>query len=295
MFKSKELIYIQLQKTGCTHIASLLSKLFEGKIIGSHNAATPKLIKSGRFFISSIRNPWDWYLSLWTFGCQGRGSLWRHLAKRANPLQVLKAQRRNPFKVIQACFDEMTRDVEKWRRVYDKASDVTSYRKWLKMIHSSGNSRYLGEGYSDTTITGQCGFMTYRYLYLCCRDPRQLKMPDVISCYEELVNFNKKNCYIDYFVRQEALEDSLFEAIELVRPLTERDRDVILSAKKTNTSERPFSIQDYYDQESIDLIGNRDRLIIDKFNYIAPHKYINSRTKLCRRRLTPRLTFNDRC
>jgi len=82
MFKGDELIYIQIQKTGCTHIASLLSMLFNGEIIEKHNTTTPEQIKSTKYILSSIRNPWDWYLSLWTYGVQGNGALMQRLTKK---------------------------------------------------------------------------------------------------------------------------------------------------------------------------------------------------------------------
>ena len=71
-----------MQKTGCTHIASLLSRLFDGEQIGKHNAASDNQINSDAYFLSSIRNPWDWYLSLWTFGVQGNGGLMHRLTNK---------------------------------------------------------------------------------------------------------------------------------------------------------------------------------------------------------------------
>ena len=48
------------------------------------------------------------------------------------------------------------------------------------------------------------------------------------------------------------------------------EKKLILDAKRSNASLRSLSILDYYDSESIDLIGHRDRLLIDKFNYSPP-------------------------
>jgi hypothetical protein len=75
MFITDKLIYIQMPKTGSTHIALLLSQIFDGKEAEKHIAASKDQINSGVYLLSSIRNPWDWYLSLWTFGVQGNGSL----------------------------------------------------------------------------------------------------------------------------------------------------------------------------------------------------------------------------
>ena len=269
MFKCDELIYIQLQKTGCTHIALLLSKLFNGEVIGKHNAVNPEQYKSTKYFISSIRNPWDWYLSLWTFGVQGNGSLMHRLTKK-NVNRPLNFMLKHPIKYYRRFLNRSIKNIEIWRGVYDKSDNVESFREWLRLIHNSKNSNYLGEGYGKTAITDFCGFMTYRYLFLCCRNLKILKNPREISNLDDLSRFDLENCYIDYFIRQEKLEDSFCEAIELIRPITQNEKRLIYGLKKTNTSKRTFSISDYYDQKSIELIQIRDKLLIDKFNYLPP-------------------------
>ena len=112
--------------------------------------------------------------------------------------------------------------------------------------------------------------MSYRYLYLCCSESRKLNNPKLISNYNDLVQFEKKACYIDFFIRQESLEDNFCRAVERIRPLTQEEKDEIWDAKKTNASKRPLVISDYYDKESIDLVRSRDRLLIEKFGYAPP-------------------------
>ena len=246
MFISNDLIYIQMQKTGCTHIASLLGKIFDGEQIGKHSAATFEQLNSGRYFISSIRNPWDWYLSLWTFGVQGRGGVMHRLTKSSKNTSI-------------------------WCSVYENNENIESFRKWLKMIHDPCNSIYLGEGYGETEITKLCGFMTYRHLYLCSRDIDKLRKNRLITNFDQLNQFDHENGYIDYFIRQEDLEGTFYKAIEGLRTLTEKEKKLISESERTNTSIRKFSIEDYYDNESIELIANRDKLIVEKFNYLPPN------------------------
>lgn len=267
MFVCDELTYIQVHKTGCTHIVSLLFKLFEGEKIGQHNAATPQQLASTPYVVSSIRNPWDWYVSLWAFGAQGKGDLFGYLTKRDRS-NALKSFVKSPRGHYRALIDQLTKDVKTWRSVYDRSDNADSFRKWLKLINCRENRRYLGEGYSDTAITHLCGFMTYRYLYLCCRNPEQLKNP--IRDFNALVEFDNTNCYVDYFIRQEALEETLCEAIEKVRPLTGKERELIFGAGKSNTSERLISTAECYDNETIALVESRERLVIEKFNYSPP-------------------------
>ena len=75
MFVNERLIYLQLQKTGCTHVAMLLDKLIGGEQVGKHNRLPARLESEGRLIVGSVRNPWDWYVSLWAFGCEQCGGL----------------------------------------------------------------------------------------------------------------------------------------------------------------------------------------------------------------------------
>ena len=262
-----------MQKTGCTHIASLLTNLFDGEQIGKHNAASSVQINSNSYFISSIRNPWDWYLSLWTYGVQGKGGLMERLTNK-NYRTVVTRALRNPIKdstILQDLRDEITKDVSLWRDVYGESDNVESFRNWLKQIHDPRNSRWLGEGFGRSTISEFCGFMSFRYLYLCCSNPPDSNFSRLISNYTDLVQFDKKFSYIDFFIRQECLEEDFCKAIGKIRTLNNEEKTQIFSGKKTNSSKRPLSVIDYYDRESIDLIYNRDRLIIEKFEYSPPN------------------------
>lgn len=270
MYITDKLIYIQMQKTGCTHIALLLSKVFDGEQVGKHNAASDDQIHSNTYFLSSIRNPWDWYLSLWTYGVQGGGALMNRLTNKKNSHRALKLALRNPLKNHSVLPHEVTKDVSLWRDVFDESGNVESFRKWLKLIHTPKNAHWLGEGYGKTAITGFCGFMSYRYLSLCCSGSRNLNNPSSILNYNDLVRFEKKACYIDFFIRQESLEDDFCKGVEQIRPLKQEEKDEIWNSKKMNTSKRPLAISKYYDKESIDLICIRDRLLIEKFDYAPP-------------------------
>ncbi len=72
MYVADRLIYLELQKTGSKQIRRLLSSCIGGKQTGKHNRMTE--LQPGRMIVDSIRNPWAWYVSLWAFGCLGRGT-----------------------------------------------------------------------------------------------------------------------------------------------------------------------------------------------------------------------------
>lgn len=241
MIQAEGLAYIHMQKTGGSHITKLLIKTLNGKRVGEmHLPASKEIIETSEYIVSSIRNPWDWYLSLWTFGVSGRGALRRRLNKG------------------------------NWHSLYDHAGSVQSFRNWLNFIHDPNSGRWLGEGYGRTMLPTFTGFMTYRHLYLCCRNFKRYANSGKFTCYEDLEKFDRSNCYIDYFVRQESLESDICKVIQKIKPLSEENRRIIYSQEKTKTSERVLSISDYYDEETIALVGRRDKLLIDKFGYSPP-------------------------
>ena len=150
MFVSDKLIYIQLHKTACTHIASLLSNCIGGKIIfgeyvGKHNWLQD--YNTDRLIIGSIRNPWDWYVSLWAFGCINKGFLNLKVTKKGIDNIILpisiKLKTMNGYKgpyyktndlyriIINEIFLKPT---SKWNKLYDSYSNKKNFQKWLNFI-----------------------------------------------------------------------------------------------------------------------------------------------------------------
>ena len=251
MFVSDELIFIQQRKMACTHITKILIEIFDGMVTKKHDHISRELINSNRQIFSSIRNPWDWYLSLWTYGVEVGGGLKDRLIK-ADP---------------------------KFQMFYQDANDVNSFRNWLKFIHDYENSHLLGEGYKSSNIAKFCGFMSFRYLRHCCLsdskmyvlNEEELNKLQSIKTSQQVSDFDKNECFIDYFIRQEELEFSLISGISKIRSLNQNEIDYITQIEKTNKSERPLLISEYYDEDSIEIIRRRDSLIVEKFGYNPPN------------------------
>jgi hypothetical protein len=251
MYETKDLIFLQMQKAGSTHIAKLLSEIFrgpapnEGK--GKHSRATEAQINSGRMIASSIRSPWDWYVSLWTFGCSGKGGL-RHRVTNTKENGSQSSR-------------------ESWKTVYSDKGNIAHFRQWLHMIFSSENTSLIREGH-DMDV--DCGFMTYRYIRLCWREQRNQQRASNETGTESLLQQDKERCYVDYFIKAESLEDELCRVINMIRPLTTEEQNLIYRAERTNASSRVHLVREYYDRETIKKVQLNDSLIINKFEYDTP-------------------------
>lgn len=269
MFKTDRLIYVQMPKTGCTHIALRLAEIFEGEQVGKHNRPSEEEIASEKILVSSIRSPWDWYLSLWIYGVRGQGRLQRKLLRRDPILAFCKDQQGFVSKWRSLLFECAKKTLPR-ERFYGDSEDVVSFRRWLSYILKAENQTLLGEGYGSAACDELYGFMTYRYLQLCCRNVDLLRNRGYVSSSVEIQSFDYDNCFIDYFIRQENLEDDLCHAIELVRSLSERERELIYSSGSTNSSNRLLGINDYYDDLSVNLVKEKEKLLVDKFGYLEP-------------------------
>ena len=57
--------------------------------------------------------------------------------------------------------------------------------------------------------------------------------------------------------------------------ISPNQREIVFSRKKTNTSVHAQNTAEYYDIETNQIIIERERFIIDKFNYQSPLDSIN--------------------
>lgn len=283
MFVTDKLIYLQMQKTACTHIASLLSKHIGGQQIGKHNYLED--FKTKKFICGSIRNPWDWYVSLWAFGCKTAGSGFLHwkltntgFLTYPNFLDFVKSDEYGPYNftnvqikdVLDYFFNEFKKPIFSWRDSYKDYKSSESFRKWLKLIYDPARSRDLYEGYSISSLSEFAGLMTYRFCGFFHRDFFNSNNFKNIRNIVELRKFDKNNNILDYIIRVESLEEDLIKMLEKVGyALDEKTKDLIRNSGKTNVSSH-LKTSHYYDEETINLIAEKEKLIIEKYNYKPP-------------------------
>ena len=265
MLVTDKLIFLQLHKTGSTHIAKLLKNILGGEQIGKHNRIPVRLNDGKRKIIASIRNPWDWYISLWAYGCDKRGALFERLVSpRALRGHNIRKNIKHGFLSI---LNEFSRTRKKYQSTYLSVTEAKLFRKWLFMIHDANNKYDIGEGYGGTEISRHAGLLTYRYMMLFCKNINSI--PDTsINSTKSIGEFIQKNILINFWIKNENLENDLIEAIKLSgHVLNEEQIMQIKFAKKTNTSNRNRRISYYYDVETMDLVKKRERVIIDMHDY----------------------------
>jgi hypothetical protein len=270
MFISDRLVYLELHKTGCSHIRRVFNDALDGKIVDKHNQATVDLFTEGRIFVGSIRNPWDWYVSLWGFGCDGKGALRGSLTRTSRGLRGL-GWRIAPLNALSKLLKLRSDNSQAWLATYRDANDPVAFRDWLYMLHDEGYMLDIGEGYSNSALRQAAGLMTFRYLKLFSTRAGEERQLNNLSTQSLIKAWDAEHTFIDAFIRIESLEADIFRVLEdHDMALTGETRSNILARPRTNTSSRKRVLVNYYDPDTIALVAEREQLIINKFAYEAP-------------------------
>jgi len=283
MFVTDKLIYLQMQKTACTHIASLLSKYVGGQQLEKHSFLRDYETK--KFICGSIRNPWNWYVSLWAFGCNGTGSVHGRVIVR----DFLKISEMLKFK-LQSTYgpyisnnlqlgdlwshfkNEINKPVNLWRESYKDNQSPECFRKWLKLIFDPARTEDFDEGYSESSVSEFVGLMTYRYCNFFLKDFFQTNFFKGIKNVEVLRKFDKNNNILDFVIKVESLENDFIQMLEKFGySIDEKTKNQIRSGGKTNVSKHRKTSH-YYDEKTIKLVAEKEKFIIEKYNYKPPIK-----------------------
>lgn len=275
MLISEKLVFVELQKTGSTHIKRLLKEIVGGKNDGKHNVPTPELLASGKPFLGSVREPWGWYLSLWSYGCQQQGELFLRLTnekKWEKTLERIKARKAEAAEGGEGKRMVLPENMGAERAKtywYADPENAEAFREWLRVVCSLQTRRVVEAGFAQSPISKLGGLMTFRYFHLFVRGAD--KIPESTTTQEALKAFESQNLLLQHIIRQDSLADDLAKALTACGvELTDAHRKLIYDTKPTNKSTRPRSFEHYYDAASVDLVARRERFIIDKFGYQRP-------------------------
>lgn len=194
-------VYLDLQKTGTHFIGDVLMRFSRTPQLAyrMHGPVGPDETRD-KFHFISCRDPLDQYLSLYSFGCEGKGLLAKQLHRAGRAA------------------------------LYDGTS--AGFHKWLKMVLNPANADLLGEGYQRSGIAALVGFQTFRLLMLSIAEPArwvpQCRTRNDISALYDNANL------ADYYVRVETLRDSLVGLLQ--GPLAPYISDVPTAVAYTRTA-----------------------------------------------------------
>lgn len=277
MFISDELAFIHLQKTAGVHIAQLLGKVVSGERIPDH-LSLPAEYRS-RFIIGSMRNPWDWYVSLWAYGCGRKGSVYANVTK---PLSVshrdgvlprdMGVSKLSIPRRIRQQLAERSKPIESWQGCYRDHEDVEGFRQWIKLMFDPRRRFDLREGYGFSPISSRFGLLTYRHFRLQSLLEDRIYRDNALSTLDGLNYASEQYRLVDFIIRNESLEQDLMSALKKAGVELSNNHVSIIEKAKLNPKNKSsrMSVGEYYDDQTREMVAAREEFLIKEFQYSFP-------------------------
>jgi hypothetical protein len=263
MFVSKKLVYLQMQKTGSTHVTRVLKEHVKGKTRERHEQLEDYEKFRDRLIVSSVRNPWDWYVSLWAFGCAGSGGFHKYLVH--TPWSEIRHAQRHGGTAAAAgsVLRSMARIGRRpdWKKLYSDASNEAHFRTWLTLVLGEEGRHIQKEGYAASPVKDVIGFMTYRFLALTTAYDAWNAVGRKARSLDEVSRFADQHTITKRILRMENLNGDILDMLASVG--VDLPMEALEAIGKTNaSSHRKYDT--YYDDETYRLVAERDRFIIDQ-------------------------------
>lgn len=255
-------IYFELQKTASSQIRKVFSKTksLNYSIYGIHNSyyeVPPSVLGDfkNKIKIGSVRNPWDWYVSLWAWGCKKQG-IYKNLAQTPRNIEGLRFFMTSPMTYLN--------QRKEWKKLYSDPHNKENFQLWLNKLLVE--KKYaVGDGYTNNPINETSGYLTYHYLKLHTLD-FNIKSRSLNSIME-IEDFDNEENFLDAVIKTEEFDNNIQTALVKLG-LLEKEVAVAMSLSqgKGNPSKHA-DYEYYYDEQTINLVNNKEKFIIDKYGY----------------------------
>jgi hypothetical protein len=273
------LVYLRLQKCASTTISALLLDCVGGdRVQPSHRRLD--FDPGSRVVFGSVRDPWSWYVSVWSFGCSGKGLSRRQTGSRPRRRAIgrtlvdeLRGDRRSPSAALREFRANRRRPNDLYERLYSDVSDVGAFREWLALVHDPERAGDFNPNYFAGSLPHVAGLFTFDYLWLFSRDSEPIRTPSAFTDQSSLGAFDGEQNLCTAIVRTDRLGPELVEVLrtagyDVAGGLA--DRVLAASSQRSNSSAHR-STRDYYDPASIDLVARRDAFLIAKHHFAPPN------------------------
>jgi hypothetical protein len=281
MLVGERVIYLQLQKTGSTRITDLIQATVGAEERSKHDRihredlADPEI--AARRILGSIRNPWSYYVSLWSYGSRRAGGIYERTT--ASPRMDQPKARRDTLHKKTIPLDQRDRKgrrrVKRWRTAYGDPDDREAFRRWIRFLNDPAYLVDVGEGYGKSSISAHSGLLTYRYMVLFTLgvvpgEPHLGGHNPTLDTLDRLRAYADEHLLCHDMIRMEHLSDELEAALTAAgHELTEAQRATIHGKaegrSENRTKHHPAAW--YYDDETAALVAERDRFVIERHGY----------------------------
>ncbi len=258
-------VFLELGRTGSTYARYILKQIPNSIAVGKkHNIYTDlnyeyKALFEQKSKIGNVRNPFEYYVSLFAFCCSERGGLHARITKRPDIISYYK-----PTDVLKTIWLHF-KYKKVWKSIMSDENSTENFQRFLKMLFET-HPEAIGDFYGISGANQKMGFLTFNYLRTYTRNfEKDVKN---IESLDQLKAYDKEHNFIDVMFRNETLKQQLLKNYEFYADSKEVIENAIANKpprSKTATQKKPFHL--FYDDESRKMIYEKDKFIFEKYNY----------------------------
>lgn len=278
MYLTDQFVFVEIPKTGTTSVNSWLDQLSLGERIGKHNVPNKQILDSNRIYVASLRDPWSWYLSMWSFGCQqyGQTGVYQALTNR-NPLKVHHGYTVDKWLGINSFLKRSSKALSKEfarnKKLYSDVNDPALFKRWLRYVLNPDNAFLLSSVYHHSGIHQFVGLYSYIVVNLCCVPLRRL-LKDRPESIEHLSKWVDEHIYVQRFLKLSQLKQDFIKLIQETNNQLENIDKVLENVKETqNATGNSGRLEQFYDKDTWKLVSDREKWLIDKFGLQVESAY----------------------
>lgn len=273
MLITDKIIYLELEKTATSYVQAVLTEMYPDThvTIGKHGLyqSMPQFFLQNaekKWKVGNIRNPWDWYVSLWAQGCQSknRGGFRGNLIKDRHSFKYktsLRGVRSKGKQLLGKSYPWRHRNI--WGPLYSDVGNIENFNTWLKLILSSEKFE-VDPGYKIKQLSGFAGLLTYKYLemYTTGNGLHKVGSFDHLRAYDQHQNFMYEILKSETLIEQlTVLAESLQYDMVIFKEIISNYRE------RSNRSSRLKDYREYYTEESMQMVEQYEKFIIEKYQY----------------------------
>ena len=267
MIEGKSFIYLDNFKTGSTFIKYTLKKHFPESSVRNGNINKISCInKKNKMLISSLRDPFKIYVSLWAYGCNKDGLLFNKLTNKSLNSRFSCSYIKN-YKPKKYVFSFLSHykinNPKEWEILYSNQKSLRNFNTWLYKINSKNS-------YFKTKLNAPIEFNDGRKIGFLSR--RILK-----SFFSYSVDQKGRLVYesikpkVDQWIltdTPEIMKIYLEKIIDEIRLSGEAfDKSQVVSLKEINKSNH-LDHNLYYDKKSKEFIKKNDSFYFELYKKI---------------------------
>lgn len=256
MIELENCVLLQLKKTGSTTAERLLTERYTCVKHQKHMQLRKPINKKVYCF---VRNPFDWYVSMWAFSRMQKGSLFHFTTGKMNKIDLAKYSMlrflRHKKLPVSAKYLKYDNEFHKeFNTIYCMENEKESFRAWLKLILSEKAKHFLLGDTHFGNKKNTLGYFTMQFLRISSHEKNWLEYLREMDV--SPADWYSKYSVVDHYFKLEKFDDFI-QAFGLFGEHSQL-------AENRSLRQR---YQEYYDEDCKKLVIEKDYLIFELFNY----------------------------